>query len=549
MKQYNFNHSFTATIFVFIFIISFPLQSKAQSLAAVSSYDAVKWREDLRFMAGEMQKKHKNLFHTVTREQFDSAVKKLDERIPNLARHQIIVEIARIVAMVGDGHTVIPFSAMHGLPSKTNFRQYPVKLYFFKDGLFVKSAVSEYAKAVGGRVVQIGNTTSEQAFEAVKDIVSRDNEMTVKENAPSLMMMPEVLHALGLINDMEKTALTVEKNGQKITVELKPFTSETSAKWIDARDEAKSANPLWLKSPDNFYWFEYLPESHTMYVQFNVVFNKQDESISSFFKRVFEQVESLPVERFVVDLRQNSGGDGFYIWSMIYGLIRSEKINKKGKLYAIIGRRTFSAAEQAVVALERHTNVLFVGEPTGGSPNGYGNQDSIHLQNSGIGIMVSPFYWQNSTPWDIRKWVAPQVFVELSSQDYLTNNDPILKTIFTYKSLTEQLTDALSSNDINLAVRKYREFKTNPTNIYANTLGEVNSLGYRLMESKRFDHSIEILKLNVEAYPKSWIVYDSLAEAYMKSGNKELAIKNYEKALELNPSNDRARQILKSLKG
>ena len=56
-------------------------------------------------MAQEMPRRHRNLFHTMTRAQFDAAVAALDERIPSLERHQIIVEMARIAAMVGDGHT------------------------------------------------------------------------------------------------------------------------------------------------------------------------------------------------------------------------------------------------------------------------------------------------------------------------------------------------------------------------------------------------------------------------------------------------------------
>ncbi len=69
--------------------------------------EAEKWREDLRFMAREMEERHKDLFHTISREKFQNAVRLLDAKIPELERHQIIVEVMRIVAMVGDGHTNI----------------------------------------------------------------------------------------------------------------------------------------------------------------------------------------------------------------------------------------------------------------------------------------------------------------------------------------------------------------------------------------------------------------------------------------------------------
>src|SRR5262245_9651134 len=81
-----------------------------------------KWRADLRHMAEELPRRHRNLFHTMTREQFERAVKRLDERIPQLAPYEIMVEMARIVASVGDGHT-----RLNILDSKFGFRQYPIR--------------------------------------------------------------------------------------------------------------------------------------------------------------------------------------------------------------------------------------------------------------------------------------------------------------------------------------------------------------------------------------------------------------------------------------
>jgi len=74
-------------------------------------------------------------------------------------------------------------------------------------------------------------------------------------------------------------------------------------------------------------------------------------------------------------------------------------------------------------------------------------------------------------------------------------------------------------------------------------------LGYRLINQNRLTKAIEIFKLNVEAYPSSANVYDSLAAAYMLTGNKEMPIKFYEKSIELNPNNRGAIEAIKKLKG
>ena len=87
------------------------------------------------------------------------------------------------------------------------------------------------------------------------------------------------------------------------------------------------------------------------------------------------------------------------------------------------------------------------------------------------------------------------------------------------------------------AVKLYHESRARDTQQPIFSENFLNQLGYRLINQNRLTQAIEIFKLNVEAYPASANVYDSLAEAYMLSGNKEMAIKFYEKSIELNPNN------------
>jgi tetratricopeptide (TPR) repeat protein len=87
------------------------------------------------------------------------------------------------------------------------------------------------------------------------------------------------------------------------------------------------------------------------------------------------------------------------------------------------------------------------------------------------------------------------------------------------------------------------------TEEYSLDEGEMNGLGYQLLQEGKTKESIEVFKLNVAAFPKSWNVYDSLGEAYMNDGDKRLAIVNYEKSLEMNGSNKGAVEALKKLKG
>jgi tetratricopeptide (TPR) repeat protein len=75
----------------------------------------------------------------------------------------------------------------------------------------------------------------------------------------------------------------------------------------------------------------------------------------------------------------------------------------------------------------------------------------------------------------------------------------------------------------------------------------INDLGYNYLGKDKLGMAIAVFRFNVKSHPGSGNAYDSLGEAYLKDGNKKLAKENYEKSLELDPSNDNARKILKDL--
>jgi FKBP-type peptidyl-prolyl cis-trans isomerase len=116
------------------------------------------------------------------------------------------------------------------------------------------------------------------------------------------------------------------------------------------------------------------------------------------------------------------------------------------------------------------------------------------------------------------------------------------------EALSEVLLKIIDERGIEAAVAEYRSQKARGFgDLYTNE-GDINALGYRLLSRKRVPEAIEILKLNVEAYPDSANVYDSLGEAYFVSGNTPQAIQNYEKSLSLDPANTNAARMLKKLK-
>jgi len=104
------------------------------------------------------------------------------------------------------------------------------------------------------------------------------------------------------------------------------------------------------------------------------------------------------------------------------------------------------------------------------------------------------------------------------------------------------------TSGVDAAVGTYRDLKKNQPAAYDFQERELNELGYNLLRKQRIKEAIRVFQLNVEAYPESANVYDSLGEGYMVDGDKALAIENYEKSLKLNPNNTNAVEKLKLLR-
>jgi imidazolonepropionase-like amidohydrolase len=115
-------------------------------------------------------------------------------------------------------------------------------------------------------------------------------------------------------------------------------------------------------------------------------------------------------------------------------------------------------------------------------------------------------------------------------------------------SIAQALFGAFASGGVEAAIKQYRELREREPNGYDFSEEELNTVGYYLIGMKKYKDAIAVLKLNVEMFPKSANVYDSLGEAYMDDGNNELARENYEKSLKIEPGNTNAVEKLKVLK-
>ena len=387
------------------------------------------WREDLHQMYDKMQTAHPNLFWRTPRADFEKMVTNLDADIPYLTDEQIKVRLMQIVALV-DGHT-----QMGIFQPALNFHMYGLRLYTFNDGIYVVDAQPQYQEAVGKKLVAIGSTDVNSVYEQVSTVAQHDNDTMLMLTTAFYMVVPEVLHALGITKDMNQPAFVVEdEKGQRLSVNPLPLTLDEYLKWSNGTFITLPPNPdvLYLQHQyDEAFWFTYLADSKTLYIQYNEV--RQSTASGKTMQKFTDEIEAFvktkPIDWTIVDVRHNTGGDNHFYPPLLRLLQQNETLNRPDKLYVIIGRMTLSAAVNFVTELEQSTHPIFVGEATGEPSNLYADARPLILPHSKIQVDVSSHYIQKSTTDDTRLAITPYLSTPLSSSDYFNGHDPAMEAI------------------------------------------------------------------------------------------------------------------------
>jgi len=410
-------HLILKTMIVLLIMTSVPLAG----CSPAPSPSGGPWVEDIEYLVRELPRRHKNLFFNVTREEFEEAAASLRSSVPDMTDDEIKVALARLVAMVGDAHTSLRLTRWS---TGIDFDTFLIEAGWFPEGLFVTWAGAGHDRLFGCRVVGIGEMDVGEAYDMVKELISHENEQWARYLGPEYLLTPEILVALGIAPDGEAVPFTFESpQGDVFTTELTPCSRGRMIgdRWRSCAAFYWGETALYLRNPGDDYWFEYLDDSRTLYVKYDSCRGDLSKTVAG----VRHVLDAQPVERLVIDLRHNSGGNSEVINPLVDEL--KARPSLEGRIYCIIGRQTFSSGVLNAIELKRDLGAILVGEPTGGKPNCYGEVRNLRLPHSGLRVSYSVKYfspWPEDTP-----SLMPDIPVEVTAADYFSGRDPVLEAI------------------------------------------------------------------------------------------------------------------------
>ncbi|MDY4252813.1 MULTISPECIES: peptidase S41 [unclassified Clostridium] len=387
--------------------------NRVTSSARISSSNRnEKWIKDIEFLKDKLPKKHKNLFFYKSKEEFNNEINELIKNIPSYTDEEVKGKLVKIITSINDSHTSV------GLD---NLKFFPLKFFEFEDGIYLIDGEENYKDYWGQKLIAINGYEIEEVKEMIKPYISKDNSAIFKNQFSNSLTNLNLLSFSGIADNDEVTYTFTDGD---ITVKALSYKNNKNMKFISENNDKV---PLSKQNNNDKYWFKYLEDENIVYVKYNSCSNMEGYSFKEFTNDVFQVVDKNNPDKLVVDFRDNGGGNSAIFNSFLEAINEREDINKTGKLYAIIGRSTFSSAILNTMDLKKNTNATLVGESTGGQPNHFGEVKQLYLSNTNITVYYSSNYFK-TTKEDVDS-IYPDKEVTLKASSFFEGKDDFLEAI------------------------------------------------------------------------------------------------------------------------
>ncbi|MEZ5996723.1 MAG: S41 family peptidase [Hyphomonadaceae bacterium] len=409
--------------------------------AAERGFSPDKVRRGVELILNTVTTRSPNAYRYFTPAQWRARADQIIARAPELDEASYFFELVSLIGMNGDIHTSIFPSATSSFLNTT----LPVRFFRFSDGLYIRAANPEHRNLVGARVVRIGTFDVEEGWDELTRRFPGENPTMASAALCFYLLHPEFAHAQGWTSTATTVPLTLRlANGRTLRTSVRAdqvgryFSSSESAQWlnqqegfVDAAPWGNARTPLWMTNRDRNYWYQLLPDRSAIYFAFNLPRDDENVVYDDFVLEVVHAMRTSGAHRLVIDLRNNPGGWGFMAGALTHAILGDPELNQPGRIVVLTSRATQSAGTIIAAALERDTNAVFVGEPTGDAPNLFnapvGNHVTWAVPGAPVVFRFSSLMEQESVSTDTRNAIYPDAPVWMSFADYAAGRDPVLE--------------------------------------------------------------------------------------------------------------------------
>jgi hypothetical protein len=394
--------------------------------AGTGGLTPAQWRQDLRYFQRELEHRHKNAFHFTSREKFEAAVADLDSRLSSLNYDQIYVGFVKLAALIGDAHTGV------GLPPGAA-GAFPIRTREYGEDFRVVVVAPGLEKALGTRLIKIQDTPAAQVGNALLPLFPQDEHPWYFRALANLdLVHAAFLHGLGITPGRETARYTfAADDGSEFTLDLHSQTSaeQRQTKWVLVA--AKNAlEDQWEPAhrPADTFSYRYIPKAGAVYCDVRSM-----RSLGKPGNELLAFIRQKQAGKLIVDLRRNPGGDYFQgLHHLIEPIRKLAAINRKGRLFVLIGPLTGSAAIIDTSLFHTRTEAILVGQPIGAKPTEYAELKQMKLPNSHLVVGYSVRFYQFA--YNDENAIRPDHEIVPAWEETKAGRDPVVEWCLSYSA-------------------------------------------------------------------------------------------------------------------
>lgn len=369
--------------------------------------------QDVEYAFAVLEHRHPDLFAESPRERFESA---LDDARTRSERRDVFFDLMRLVALAGDSHTRL------GSWAEIADVELPVHFESWSDGVWIGTVQPDCAALFGRRLVSIDGHPVAELIEHLAPFVPHENDIVRRQGAAVLLSLPRALVHRGLIGDIERVTLELaDAEGLVSTFTLAARPRAELEPWIFFAPADYRA-PLYRTRPYDDWWWCALDDGATLYLQYNRCVERPEAPFDLTAQQCLAELDRGQVERFVIDLRLNGGGNSRVMRPLLVGLTMRRTLWNT-RVFVLIGAGTYSSGLINAFQLAR-LGAELVGEPTSQKPDSFGEIRSIRLPNTQWPLDCSTKWFELVC--DDRPSLEPDHPVANGFLDVLNGRDPAL---------------------------------------------------------------------------------------------------------------------------
>ncbi len=383
------------------------------------------WRRDIALLARQLPQVHAEGLTHVTPAAWHAAAARLEAQVPRLSNGQVLVGLARMVALLHDDETQLM------LPDA------PVYLFnaqWVGSGLYLTAVPSADRGLLGARLVAVDGHPMAEVESRLRGVIDFQDPGTARAWEIGLDQIG--LESPGYLNNANLLAwLGLASSARGATFTLRLASGEVRRVWLAAhgRDNgpvppiAAIPAPLYLQRRDEPFWMRVLPRQHAVYLKYNQCLS--NGGFQRLAARAMAVLHAHPGYRLIVDLRNNTGGDTTPFQSLLNRITRDPVLNRRGHVLGLINGLTASSATLDAGLLAHATRGLLIGQQVSDPIDEYGNDNGLlRLPYNDVLIQYTTATVNSPrTPAGI-----PDVPVAPTVQDLLTGADPVLAAALAY---------------------------------------------------------------------------------------------------------------------